>query len=137
MSVESANMFSVFINPGVKKYKYSFFDSKFYSMEYFVISCQILHALWHKLNLSMSIIYCMRKNSACLSSHHEMYSKTIVYEMFRDNTKKVTFSSYHWYTEKMLYCTWYQHCLGDDSWGTSSQSTETASPTVYRLYKIV
>ena len=40
----------------------------------------------------------MRKNSACLSSHHEMYSKTIVYEMFCDNTKKVTFSSYHWYT---------------------------------------
>ena len=30
----------------------------------------------------------MRKNSACLSSHHEKYSKTIVYEMFRDNTKK-------------------------------------------------
>ena len=24
----------------------------------------------------------MRKNSACLSSHHEMYSKTIVYETF-------------------------------------------------------
>ena len=49
----------------------------------------------------------MRKNSACLSSHHEMYSKTIVYEMFRDNTKKEHFprtTGIH-YTVIMLYCT--------------------------------